>query len=86
VRAVEALSLDELTYSENVSRSGLYFLTRSQSYKPKLSVMVTYPYWSESGAINREYRATVVRMDAMTDGSWGVAVEFTETLGARRSY
>jgi hypothetical protein len=83
VRAAENVSLDELAYSENVSRSGLYFLTRNRSYKLKMSVMITYPYWSESGAINCEYKAKVLRMDAMTDGSWGVAVEFTQTLGSR---
>lgn len=83
VRTATALAIDELTYSENVSRSGLYFRTRNSSYKLRMSVKVTYPYWSEPGAINREYRAKVVRLDPMTDGSFGVAVEFTETLGPR---
>jgi hypothetical protein len=83
IRTAKATSIDELTYSENISRSGLYFLTRNSSYKLQLAIKVTYPYWAEPGAINREYDAKVVRMDRMTDGSFGVAVEFTEALGPR---
>jgi hypothetical protein len=83
VRAAAKLPVDELAYTENVSRSGLCFRTRSSSYKLQMDLMVTYPYWTDPGAINREYRAKVVRMDPMTDGSFGVAVEFTESLGPR---
>jgi PilZ domain len=83
VRTAGDRCIDELSYSENVSRSGLYFYTRSTSYRMQMTVKVTYPYWTERGAINREYDAKVVRLDRMTDGSFGVAVEFTESLGAR---
>jgi hypothetical protein len=81
VRTAAAGAINELTYSENVSRSGLYFFTRTSSYKLQTAVKVTYPYWSEPGSINREYSATVVRLDPMTDGTMGIAVEFTESLG-----
>jgi hypothetical protein len=83
VRDAAGGSVDELAHSENVSRSGLYFLTRSSSYKLQMALKVTYPYWTEPGAINQEYRAKVLRLDRMVDGSFGVAVEFTESLGPR---
>jgi hypothetical protein len=83
VRATANHPVDELVYSENVSRSGLYFLTRNASYKLQMAVLVTYPYWTDPGAINRQYRAKVVRIDSMIDGSFGLAVEFTESLGPR---
>jgi hypothetical protein len=83
VRAATTGNIDELTYSQNVSRGGLYFVTRSTSYKLQMGLIVTYPYWSEAGAINREYRAKVVRLDAMTDGGFGVAIRFTDSLGPR---
>jgi hypothetical protein len=76
-------SLDEITRTRNVSRSGLYFLTQRSTYSPEMALKVTYPYWTELGAINREYGANIVRMDRMKDGSVGVAVEFTESLGPR---
>jgi len=83
VREPAGGAVDELTHSQNVSRSGLYFLTRNSSYKLQMALKVTYPYWTEPGAINREYRAKVLRLDRMADGSFGVAVEFTESLGPR---
>ena len=46
-----------------------------------MALKVTYPYWIEVGAINREYNAKIVRMDRMTYGYCGIAVEFTESLG-----
>jgi hypothetical protein len=83
VRAAGEKSIDEVTHSQNVSRSGLYFRTRNSSYKMHMPLKVTYPYWTQPGAINREYRAKIVRLDRRTDGSFGVAVEFTESLGPR---
>jgi hypothetical protein len=75
------LSLDEVTHTENVSRSGLYFVTKRSTYAPRMLLKVIYPYWTELGAINREYGAKIVRMDPMEDDCIGIAVEFTESLG-----
>jgi hypothetical protein len=84
VRASEGQSIDEVTDSQNVSRSGLYFATNNSSYKMHMPLKVTYPYWTQPGAINREYCAKIVRLDRRTGGSFGIAVEFTESLGPRR--
>jgi hypothetical protein len=75
--------LDEITRTRNVSRSGLYFVSGRSSYAPEMALKVTYPYWTDLGAINREYRAKVVRIDRLRDGYVGIAVEFTESLGPR---
>ena len=83
VRIAAGGSSEEVTHTQNVSRSGVYFVTRRKSYVSQMALKVTYPYWAERGAINREYRAKIVRMDRMADGSVGIAVEFTESLGAR---
>ncbi len=74
--------LDEITHTHNVSRSGLYFITRRSSYAPNMALRITYPYWSHPGAINREYGAQIVRMDRLGDGLVGIAAEFTESLGS----
>jgi len=73
--------LDEITRTQNVSRSGLYFVSARSTYVPEMALKVTYPYWTELGAINREYSAKIVRIDHMKDGYVGIAVEFTESLG-----
>jgi hypothetical protein len=82
VRAAAGAFLEELTHSENVSRSGLYFVTRRSAYKLQMALKITYPYWTERTAINQEYNAKVVRLDRLRDGLVGVAVEFTDGLGA----
>jgi hypothetical protein len=66
----------EVMLTENISRSGLYFLTRNASYQPAMALKVTYPYWTDSGAINTEYAAKVVRIDRRMDGWFGIAVDF----------
>jgi hypothetical protein len=70
---------DEVTFTQNVSRSGLYFTTQ-RDYQIGSPVQVTYPYWKEPGSINKEYSARVTRIDRLPDSSWGVAVEFVQSL------
>jgi hypothetical protein len=66
----------EIKLTENISLSGLYFLTRNPSYHAAMAVKVTYPYWTDSGAINVEYAGKVVRIDRRMDGWFGIAVDF----------
>jgi PilZ domain len=77
-------AIEEVTHTQNVSRSGLCFVTESPSYSLKMALKITYPYWTEKGAINRDYKAKIVRMSALRDGRTAIAVEFTESLGPRR--
>ena len=65
----------EIMLTENISLSGLYFLTRNASYQKLMAVKVTYPYWTDSGAINIEYAGKVVRIDRRMDGWFGIAVD-----------
>jgi hypothetical protein len=74
--------LEEVTYTQNVSRIGLYFVTR-ETYQAGLALKVTYPYWTQPGAINREYDAKIVRLDHLLDRACGVAIEFMESLGLK---
>jgi hypothetical protein len=83
VRAASGTFPEELTHSENVSRSGLYFVTHRSTYELQMALRVTYPYWTESNAINQEYTAKVVRLDRLRGGMVGVAVEFTDGLGPK---
>lgn len=70
---------EEITYTQNVSLSGLYFVT-VQSYREGAPLRVTYPYWTDPGRINREYSARIARLDRLPDEAWGVAVEFWQNL------
>jgi hypothetical protein len=70
---------DETTLTLNVSLRGLYFRTL-ENYQIGSPLQVTYPYWTGPGSINREYSARVARLDRLPDRSWGVAVEFLQSL------
>lgn len=70
---------DEVTLTQNVSLSGLYFTTQ-RNYQIGARLQVTYPYWTDPGSINKEYPARVARLDRLPDRSWGVAVEFVQNL------
>ena len=52
----------------------------SEDYQIGSHLQVTYPYWTGPGSINKEYSARVSRLDRLPDGSWGVAVEFLQSL------
>lgn len=70
---------EEITHTQNVSIGGLYFRTR-ETYRIGSNLRITYPYWTGPGSINKEYPARVSRLDQLPDGSWGVAVEFLQSL------
>jgi hypothetical protein len=74
--------MEEITRTQSISRGGLYFVTR-ESYRAEEVLKITYPFWTQHGGINREYSARVVRLVCMSDGTWGVAVDFLESLGRK---
>lgn len=71
--------VDEVTYTENVARGGVYFVSPNAFY-PGITVTVTYPYWEDHGAINKQYPASVVRIDPRGEDKRGVALKFQVTL------
>ena len=73
-------AVEEMLETLNVSRDGLYFGTTRNFYHRGMGLFVTYPYSSAPGAINRDYWATVVRVDQLPDGLYGVAVKLSKTL------
>lgn len=77
--ATEQNQRDETTRTQNVSLSGVYFRTL-ENYQIGSNLRITYPYWTGPGSINKEYAARVSRIDRLPDGSWGVAVEFLQSL------
>jgi PilZ domain len=70
---------EEITVTNNISRGGLYFVTEGY-YQEEQVLQVCYPYWTDSGAINQEYPAKVGRIERLSDKTWGVAIQFLESL------
>jgi hypothetical protein len=72
--------MEEVTRTQSISRGGLYFVTR-EDYRAEQMLKITYPFWTESSGINKEYSAKIVRLDCLRDGTCGVAVKFLQSLG-----
>ncbi len=70
---------EEVSSTLNACRDGLYFATQKQSYQVGMSLVVTFPY---SAATERNVRffGKVVRIDSLSDGSFGIAVELVTTI------
>jgi hypothetical protein len=75
VRPRAADSPAEIYLTLNVSRKGLCFVTASNGYFEGMEVCVTRNFQPNDPA-NREEDGTVVRVDKLRDGKWGVAIQF----------
>src|SRR6202011_1552493 len=74
--------IEETTFTQSISRGGLYFVSREEWSAGQI-LNITYPYWTDLGGINTEYTAKVLRLDPLKDETWGVGVEFLESLGRK---
>jgi hypothetical protein len=79
IRSENALvnGFEEITTTVNMSRDGVYFTTRRDSYFPRLHVLAVCPYNPATpvGPAD-ERRAEVVRVDSLPGGLRGVALSF----------
>jgi hypothetical protein len=80
--ATERGQTDEISSTRSISRGGLYFVS-SHDWRTNEVLKIVYPYWTEVNSINTEYRAKIVRVDSLSDETWGVAVEFLQSLGRK---
>jgi hypothetical protein len=74
--------VEEFAETQSVSRGGLYFVAHEE-YENQQVLKISFPYWNEPGGINVEYTSKVVRLDRQPDGTWGVGVDFQESLGRK---
>lgn len=65
---------EDLPISVNVSKEGIYFVSRAKSYYPGMRVFVTFPYSSPYDPTNCEFVGQVVRVEKLNAGKTGVAV------------
>jgi len=76
---------EDLRGSHSVSRSGVYFQTSEKGYEIGLRLFVTMPYSNSPSALNREYLAEVVRVDALPNGLNGVGIKLLMEMGMQHS-
>jgi hypothetical protein len=66
---------EDLPTSVNASKHGVYFTSRQSTYYKGMRVFVTFPYTSAHDPMNSEYLAEVVRVDALPNKKFGIAVD-----------
>ena len=77
-------NFEDLRGTMSVSRSGVYFQTSEKGYEIGLRLFVTMPYSKEPAAVNREYLAEVVRMDARPNGLTGIGIKILMEMGLQQ--
>lgn len=78
--AVHDDHFEDFPTSVNASKDGIYFLTRKANYYKGMRVFVTFPFSSPHDPMNVEYVAEVVRVEALANGKFGVAVHLLMTM------
>ena len=66
---------EDTTTTKNVSREGIYFVTHVSSYAEGMRLFVVVPFHTPKAPLDREYLGQVVRVDALPEAQWGVAIQ-----------
>lgn len=82
IRPADSQYEEEIRTTLNVSWDGFYFATSIGHYFPGMIVNVTRDFVSKDRT-NREEHGTIVRVDKLKEGRWGVAVHIDRN--ARRN-
>ena len=71
---------EDMPISVNASKEGIYFHTRRTSYYKGMRVFVTFPFTSAHDPMSCEYVAEVVRVEALPNARFGVALHLLMTV------
>ncbi len=66
---------DEIVPTLNVSRDSVFFAAQRGAYDLGTRLLVTFPYSSAPGALNRDFIGRVVRIEELPNGQRGIAVK-----------
>jgi hypothetical protein len=83
IRPVESKYAEEVRPTLNVTWDGLYFATSIGHYFSGMNVYVARNFQS-SGSANQGERGTVVRVDNLKVGRWGIAVELAQDVATNK--
>ena len=72
---------EEMNVTKNVSRDGIYFLSKIPSYYEGMRLFLTVPYHAPSEPMDQEYLGQVARVDRLEGGQSGIAVQLLTSLG-----
>jgi hypothetical protein len=67
---------EDTNTTKNVSRDGIYFVTKVSSYYEGMRLFVIVPHHMPRDPQDKEYLGQVVRVDPFPESQWGIAVQF----------
>jgi PilZ domain len=76
---------EETSTTKNVSRDGIYFLSRSLLFYQGMRLFISLPYHIPKDPLDQEYIGQVARIENLPDGKRGIAVQLLTTVGIRSS-
>jgi hypothetical protein len=83
IRPVESKYAEEVRPTLNVTWDGLYFATSIGHYFSGMNVYVARNFQSR-GAANQGEKGTVVRVDNLKGGRWGIAVQLARDVATNK--
>jgi PilZ domain len=76
---------EETATTKNVSRDGIYFLSKNETYREGMRLFVTLPYHFPTEPHDLEYLGQVARIENLPDGNRGIAVQLLSTINTKSS-
>jgi hypothetical protein len=73
---------EETATTKNVSRDGIYFLSKNQTYRAGMRLFVTLPYHFPSDPHDLQYLGQVARIEDLPDGNRGIAVQLLSSFNS----
>jgi hypothetical protein len=83
IRPVESQYAEETRPTLNVDRDGLYFATSIGHYFSGMNVYVARDFQSSDRG-KPEKQGTVVRVDNLKEGRWGIAIHLARDVGTNK--
>ena len=74
---------EETATTKNVSRDGIYFLSKNQNYHAGMRVFVTLPYHFPTEPHDLEYLGQVARVEELLDGNRGIAIQLLSVINTK---
>ena len=73
---------EETATTKNVSREGIFFLSKNSAYRAGMRLFVTLPYHFPSDPHDIEYLGQVARIEELPDGYRGIGIQLLSSFNS----
>jgi len=73
----------ETPTTKNLSRDGIYFLSKNKVYYEGMRLFITIPFHVPSDPLDQEYIGQVIRIENLPDGKRGIAIQLLSSVGIK---